>query len=250
MRRQEAQELSIKSALMFSRIQYLDGCMYLEDPDQRDKHMHNFLLLDQPLKDEHILHSYRDGMAQYGWAQFRVEQPGECHALSSYLNHHPHVSQTLLYMAAPRASITLPRSSKRLDLRRVDPFHDDAFFEFIYKEDVAFGEVYAHGNWKRMKTVMQIHSHIEYFTLYDHDMMIGHIGIIYHGHTVEIDEFYILETYQRQGYGTAMMHAIVTRLKEKNIQTVFLEANATDTAQHMYRRWGFNDVGSYRFVRF
>jgi predicted GNAT family acetyltransferase len=46
------------------------------------------------------------------------------------------------------------------------------------------------------------------------------------------------------------MHAIMNDLKEKNIQTVFLEANEVDTAQHMYRRWGFNDLGSYRFVRF
>lgn len=250
MKREEAQELSLKSALMFSRLKQLDGFVYHEDPEQRDKHMHNFLLLDRPIDALDVLTTYRAKMAPYGWSQYRVEQPGECEKLSTYLDSHPHVSQTLLYMATPLQSIQLPPSNKQLDLRRVNPFADDAFFQFMYNEDQAFGETYAHGNWKRMKAVMQTHPHIAYFSLYDHDTMIGHIGIIHHGHTVEIDEFYILDAYQRLGYGTAMMQAMVNQLKEKHIQTIFLEANATDTAQHLYRRWGFHDVGSYRFVRF
>ena len=249
MTRQQAQELSIKSALMFSRIQRLDGCIYLEDPEQRDKHMHNFLLLDQPVHPN-VLQSYRQTMAPYGWSQFRVEQPGEWDDLHTYVNTTPHVTQTLLYMAVPLTSITLPPSNKQLDMRRVDSHQNDAFFDFMYTEDLAYGEAYARGNRHRMKTVMQAHPDIVYYAVYVHSVIIGHIGIISHGHTVELDEFYIREAYQRQGFGTAMMHHIVNLIKKTNIRTLFLEANEEDTAQHMYRRWGFKDVGSYRFIRF
>ena len=66
---------------------------------------------------------------------------------------------------------------------------------------------------------------------------------------VELNRLYVLQAFHGRGLGAALMQAVVERARAEGFRTLWLgvwEHNLK--AQAFYRRWGFRDVGSHRFL--
>ncbi|MGN1181431.1 MAG: GNAT family N-acetyltransferase [Faecalibacillus sp.] len=70
-------------------------------------------------------------------------------------------------------------------------------------------------------------------------LAIGHICHWYQGTEYRIDELCIDIKYQRKGLGTFFLHEIEKIVKEKKIETIFLQTERTMPAYHFYKKNGF-----------
>lgn len=52
----------------------------------------------------------------------------------------------------------------------------------------------------------------------------------------------ILPEKQGKGFGTYLLKALINALKEKSIQTLWLEVRASNSARFLYEKLGFNEV--------
>lgn len=79
--------------------------------------------------------------------------------------------------------------------------------------------------------------------------MIGHInGTIFNDYA-KIDELYVLEDYQRQGYGISLFLSLINILKNKGVEYIYLVTNLDDSAKDLYIKYGFRLLeGFYQYL--
>ncbi|PKK93544.1 MAG: hypothetical protein CVV61_04160, partial [Tenericutes bacterium HGW-Tenericutes-6] len=75
---------------------------------------------------------------------------------------------------------------------------------------------------------------------------IGHLNVHIQNDRAKIDEFYVKEDYQKQGYGTALMSFMIETLKRKKIEEVYLVTDLADTAKELYVKYGFKLTGTFK----
>lgn len=76
--------------------------------------------------------------------------------------------------------------------------------------------------------------------------MVGSSHAFIHDTFAKIDEFYVAEAHQKQGYGSALMSDMVRRLTQVGITDVYLVTDLEDTAQALYRKMGYQFAGSFK----
>lgn len=52
----------------------------------------------------------------------------------------------------------------------------------------------------------------------------------------------VLPSHQGKGWGKLLLNALMAQLKEKGIQTLWLEVRESNPARHLYENLGFNEV--------
>ncbi len=59
----------------------------------------------------------------------------------------------------------------------------------------------------------------------------------------KIEDFDILEEYQRQGYGTSVLRRLLEESGSSNMDFAYLTTDNADTAKEMYKKCGFSIEG-------
>ncbi|MFU8786030.1 MAG: GNAT family N-acetyltransferase [Candidatus Izemoplasmataceae bacterium] len=234
-------QTEMKYLSIFSNMHPLTCGTIFQDLNQRDKYMHNFLMVHKQIINDDELKDYEKNHRNEGFVIYRFED----HTDKAYDFLNDYQRSTYGYYHQMIDKLTIPKA-KAYDVTMMDPKHHNVFFDFMYQEDLEFGVSYATGNIKRQKEVLiKEHKRFFYLTVKDHEKIIGHINAFMDGSYAKIDEFYVLDAYQKQGYGTALMSKMIEHLREKQITEVYLVTNLADTAQKLYERYGFNLVGTY-----
>lgn len=84
---------------------------------------------------------------------------------------------------------------------------------------------------------------VQLFVCYKDDQPLGKIEFFPFENIVKLEDFDILEKYQRKGYGTSMLKRLLKIAHEKGIEIAYLIADCDDTAKEMYKKCGFKHVG-------
>jgi ribosomal protein S18 acetylase RimI-like enzyme len=117
----------------------------------------------------------------------------------------------------------------------------------MYQEDLPFGTSYAIGNIKRQRDILKEHlKDYFYLGLTHEETYIGHLNAHIQGTRAKIDEFYVIDQYQKQGYGSAMMSFMLKHLENKGVDEVYLVTDLADTAQSLYVKYGFKLMGTFK----
>jgi ribosomal protein S18 acetylase RimI-like enzyme len=139
-------------------------------------------------------------------------------------------------MQGHQRDVTIDYLSKR---------HESSFLAFNYAMDVTYGIDYAKGNGKRiLEVVNENPHHAGYLLAKQKDLILGQIGYHHFDEIGEVDEFYVLDAYQRQGIGKWMFLKTLNHFKQLGVNVVILVANPNDQAYTIYQKWGFKDVRS------
>lgn len=226
---------------MFSKNHQVSCGTIFYDLDQPDKYMHNFMMIHKQKIDDDELKHYEKNHQKKGFVIFRFEDETD----KAYAFFNDYKKSTYGYYQANINSLSLPLA-RPYEIAVVDPNNDLDFFDFMYQEDLEFGINYAIGNIKKQKDVL-IKESDRFFYLFvkNDDQIIGHINAFIEGSHAKIDEFYVAKSYQKKGYGTALMAKMIEILKEKQMTDVYLVTNLEDTAQTLYERYGFTLTGHY-----
>ena len=237
--------IEMKYIEMFSsKIDKPYGAMF-EDTNQRDKHMHNILFVTQNSITPKDIQAYLDDTEQYGFSNITFHGMD----LPKHIDKKQFQISTYGYYGCLLNEIKI-QAKRDITLIKVDPRMDTDIFEFIINDDQQFGSEYAKNNHKRLKQVLLKHEQkFHYYKLMHQDKMIGHINVFYHEDIAKVDDFYVLEPYQRQGFGISMLAKIMDIFKEKHIHYVYLITSELEEAKYLYQSIGMKKVSYYHEIK-
>lgn len=73
---------------------------------------------------------------------------------------------------------------------------------------------------------------------------IGNCELFVSGPIAKMEDFDILESYQRQGFGTAFVKYILNLAKEQGAKTLYIVTDSDDTAKDMYSKCHFSKIAT------
>jgi spore maturation protein CgeE len=80
--------------------------------------------------------------------------------------------------------------------------------------------------------------------------IIGHLNAHVEGDYAKIDDFSIVDSHQKKGFGTALMKAMLDELKKLHVKEVYLVTDLADTAKELYERMGYKQTGIfYHYIK-
>ncbi len=114
------------------------------------------------------------------------------------------------------------------------------FLRLSYDEALPFGEKYAKEReaWLCRKLQQDFVAVIAYYQ----NEAVGAVELIVQENTVELDQFFVREAFQRQGIGSTIQAFIEAHFL---YHTIFLVADASDTPREMYQRQGYDYCATF-----
>lgn len=89
-----------------------------------------------------------------------------------------------------------------------------------------------------------------WYICYYNGLPIGSCELFINGDVAKIEEFTVLDDYQRKGFGTSILKHLLEQAYKQGVQTAYLVTDSDDTAKDMYAKCGFTKVGQKTAVFF
>lgn len=96
---------------------------------------------------------------------------------------------------------------------------------------------------RKSEIYQQLDSNLELYVCYYNRIPIGNCELMLNNEVAKIEDFDILEAYQRKGFGTSVVKQLLEVTKEQGIEFAYLITDSEDTAKDMYRKCGFKKAG-------
>ena len=114
--------------------------------------------------------------------------------------------------------------------------YQENLYEFAYKNAISFFNQNDHGN-------------IKVFLIKKDDELIGQLHVYIKDGIAKIEDLFILEKYQKQGYGITLLKHAIDYIKSQNITFINISAYKDDTPKNIYYKLGFIDCLDTYFSR-
>ncbi|HPG43695.1 MAG TPA: GNAT family N-acetyltransferase, partial [Acholeplasmataceae bacterium] len=198
---------------MFSSIEEKPFGYIATDINQRDKYYHNYVDVIKRNYTREDITSYIEKTKPIGFTILRCEH--DIKIDDDILK--DAIADTDAYYMSPIEELNItPKTEASITV--VDPKNDEDFFQFLYDESKAYGLSYAEGNIKRQKEILYQHrDRYRYYQVKVNHQVIGSLNVCTVGDFAKLDDFSILESMQRKGYGSRLMHHVIEDLKQQGI---------------------------------
>lgn len=114
------------------------------------------------------------------------------------------------------------------------------------EESLRYGSIFAEQKTYLLRKLIRSPRHKIYTATVD-SQLVGSITVHLNNRGIELDDFYVLDMFQRQGIGSALLSAIVADFPNTYMMLV---TDAADTAKEMYEKLGFvNDGFRIEFLK-
>ncbi|HSQ87542.1 GNAT family N-acetyltransferase [Romboutsia sp.] len=84
---------------------------------------------------------------------------------------------------------------------------------------------------------------VDSYVCYHNGNIIGSCDLFIHNGVAKIEDFAVRPKYQRKGYGTSILKALIGTSIKENCHTIYLVTDEDDTPKEMYEKIGFHKVG-------
>ena len=221
-------ELEDKYNLEFSKKKIRDNYINFIDDIQPIKYSNNFYVTSDKKGVKAIL---KDNKRDF----IKIDSFND---LSEYLKDFE--KDVTVYLLSHIYNISI-NSNNNHKIKKLD-FNDYADLRnFIYKEDLRFGEEFAKGNADRLTETFLNNDKFTCYLIYDNDILVGMIHAYIYENMAKLEEFVILESYRNKGYGKELFKYAITDLENKDIKMIELEAELDDYPINIYKSWGFTE---------
>ena len=132
--------------------------------------------------------------------------------------------------------------------KKVSRLNDDNISlirDFIYNDSLVFGEEYAKRNVVCLVDADYLYHKINVYVVFDSDKVVGYLHTYIYKNYAKIEDFFVLDDYQRNGYGSSLFNKAIEDLKMSGCTDVILDCDMDDTPLEMYKRMGFNIISKY-----
>ena len=86
---------------------------------------------------------------------------------------------------------------------------------------------------------------INVYVVFDSDKVVGYLHTYIYKNYAKIEDFFVLDDYQRNGYGSSLFNKAIEDLKMSGCTDVILDCDMDDTPLEMYKKMGFNIISKY-----
>ena len=107
------------------------------------------------------------------------------------------------------------------------------------EESLRYGSIFAEQKTHLLRQLIKSPRH-KIYTATIGTQLVGSITVHINNRGIELDDFYVLDAFQRQGIGSALLSAIVADFPNTHMMLV---TDAADTAKEMYEKLGFMNNG-------
>jgi spore maturation protein CgeE len=91
---------------------------------------------------------------------------------------------------------------------------------------------------------------LDAYLCYHGNTLIGRCDLFISGEVAKIEDFSVIQKYQRQGFGSTLLKSLIEKALDQDCKTVYLVTNESDTAKQMYEKIGFDKIGEMSEIRF
>ena len=95
---------------------------------------------------------------------------------------------------------------------------------------------------RKAQIYKQPESAVDLYVCYHNNIPIGNCELMVHNGMAKIEDFDILEAYQKKGFGTAVLRHLLEQAAAKT-DIAYLITDQADTAKDMYKKCGFHKAG-------
>ena len=96
---------------------------------------------------------------------------------------------------------------------------------------------------RKLEVYREPSSDLDLYVCYHNEVAIGNCELMLNGDTAKIEDFDILESFQRKGFGASMVKHLLEEAAKNRVKFVYLITDGEDTAKEMYKKCGFKKVG-------
>ena len=104
------------------------------------------------------------------------------------------------------------------------------------------GEDFCRRRAVRKGGVHENNKNIDNYLLYHNNKLIATCELFIKNKVAKIEDFGVLEKYQRIGYGTTLLKHVVCKALGNGVETIFLDTDEEETAKEMYIKLGFSKI--------
>jgi len=119
----------------------------------------------------------------------------------------------------------------------------DGYKVEVQANKVAMGEEFAIKRSKRKIEVYKENPNLNLYVCYKEKEPIGTCELFIKDGIAKIEDFDIIEEYQKQGYGTSVLHKLLEESFHGSVDIAYVITDNFDTAKNMYRKCGFSICG-------
>lgn len=120
---------------------------------------------------------------------------------------------------------------------------DDILFCDLQHDEGSLGKDFCTRRCYRRGKVYISDKGVNSYVCYYNGNIIGNCDLFMYNGVAKIEDFAVIPTYQRKGYGTTILKALIDMAIKENCHTVYLVTDEDDTAKEMYKKIGFNKIG-------
>lgn len=219
----------------FSKKEVYDNYIYYHDDKLKEKYYHNFYMCDN---DDNIMKSLYD---REGFIMFLLKHPYTGNLKFSYFDNHVEYHSCIY-------GINILRK-KDYKVKKLGINDRCELYNFLYKDSSVYGLEYAKLNAKREVEVALDLGKTSWYFVYDGNKPVGFICSFIYLDSAKLEDFVILDEYQKKGYGSTLFSFVIEELKSMGIHDIYLTADLDDTPKVMYEKMGFTEVGRNYIVR-
>ena len=130
----------------------------------------------------------------------------------------------------------------------VDDNNINLVYEFIYNDSLKYGSDYSKKNSDRI--INDINNNLSRaFIILNNEEIIGFVNTYFENDICQLEDFFVLEKYQRLGYGSQLFNYVVNYYINLGYNMAVLTADNEDTPKDMYSKWGFIEINRSFFSR-
>lgn len=120
---------------------------------------------------------------------------------------------------------------------------NDGYKADVQANKVAMGEEFAIKRSKRKMEVYKDNPDLNLYVCYKGKEPVGKCELFIKDGIAKIEDFDIIEEYQKQGYGTSMLHKLLEESLNAGADIAYLITDNFDSAKDMYKKCGFSKCG-------
>lgn len=226
-----------------------DEIIRFYDNNLKDMHMHNFTFI----KDSVCKDKYKEIIFQE-LEKRKNENAGFLRIEFNFSAEEDFISHLPIVPAVTKYDYMYIESGKSGDLTgNKECIVKKAVSENLLKEGIevdvlanesAMGAEFARKRIDRKSEVYkQINSNLNLYVCYHNDIPVGNCEFMLNNDIAKIEDFDILNNYQRKGFGTSVLKHLLEEAKKNCVEFVYLITDGGDTAKEMYEKCGFNKIG-------
>lgn len=213
-----------------------------------DMYMHNFILLRELLKKNELRFFIEDKLEEA-----QKENKKYLHIMMDYgiewdelkgLIPEPEITEHC-YMAITPKDFNNLKIKNDCFVRKADTFEilRDGNLADVQANKAAMGEDFARKRIERKTEEYKNNPNLNLYVCYKGDVAIGKCELLIEDGIAKIEDFDIIEEYQKQGYGTSVVCKLLEDSFNENVEIAYLITDHFDTAKDMYKKCGFSICG-------